>query len=559
MNCDLRLTFAASVLLLPQLIWGQQPAVSSKADGTSGISSKANRKAALGDSSKPAKLTPDQILAGQTLEVAESQARGLDAPMRSYSLLQIAGAFTGSNPEKARSLLQDSFSASLAIQDDDNMKREMQIDIFRLMLPLSQPDVEERLAQADEDARKMASGAIIQRYTDKKQFDRAIDLVQQVTSLGEFPYGPAASLLEALPLEMNADKQSLLASAVASYRTHEHKQRLFGGGDLTTLIIRYGESMPPKLALEAIDEILSQARKNDDPLSVTVGGEGGTASFKSMYEYQLFALLPLFSKLDESGANRLVEENSALKATMQQYPKGMDSVSPPPLDKSKPSGGANFMIGRGGNQVSSQAAMMQEMQRRKDLILKQADTDPTQAIAQASALPLTISSFGPSPQASTLEAIARMNIKKHPAGARQALAELRKSVKDLQPRLQAKYLSSAAKMYLEMDDKDKAEDVVHEGLKVAAKMLDEDMNPDDPNKALKAWWPSADAYRQMVEVETKISHSATSKLLEEIKDSDIRTVESITFARALLGLNVKLSRFVVQRKDMNVNLMLSTD
>ena len=64
-------------------------------------------------------------------------------------------------------------------------------------------------------------------------------------------------------------------------------------------------------------------------------------------------------------------------------------------------------------------------------------------------------------------------------------------------------------MYLEMDDKDRAEDVVHEGLKVAAKMLDEDINPDDPNKALKAWWPSADAYRQMVEVETKISHPAT--------------------------------------------------
>ncbi|OAI57747.1 hypothetical protein AYO50_00805 [Acidobacteria bacterium SCGC AG-212-P17] len=563
MNRDLRLTFAALVLFLSQqLSWAQQPAAdSSKAVATAGVAPKTGRKVAPADSTKPAKLTPDQILAGQTLEVAESQARGLDAPMRSYSLLQIAGAFTASNPEKARSLLQDAFSASLAIQDNDDMKREMQIDIFRTMLPLSQSDVEERLAQADEDARKMASGAIIQRYTDKKQFDRAVDLVQQVTSLGEFPYGPAAFLLEALPPEMNAEKQAMMASAVASYRAHDHKQqKLFGGGDLTTLVIRYGESMPPKLALEAIDEILSQTRKNDDPLSVTVGGEGGSASFKSMYEYQLFALMPLLRKLDESHANRLVEEDSALRTTMQQYPKGMDSVSPPPTDNSKPSKGTSFMIGKGGgNQASSQATMMQEMERRKDLILKQADTDPTQAIAQAAALPLSISSFGPSPRASALEAIARTNFTKHPAAARQALAELRKSIQDLQPRLQAKYLSSAAKMYLEMDDKDRAEDVVHEGLKVAAKMLDEDINPDDPNKALKAWWPSADAYRQMVEVETKISHPATSKLLEEIKDPDIRTVESITFARALLGLNVKFSRFVVQRKDMNVNLRMGTE
>lgn len=52
--------------------------------------------------------------------------------------------------------------------------------------PLSQPDVEERLAQADEDALKMALGAIIQLYTNKKQFDRTIGLVQQVTSLGGF-------------------------------------------------------------------------------------------------------------------------------------------------------------------------------------------------------------------------------------------------------------------------------------------------------------------------------------------------------------------------------------
>jgi hypothetical protein len=564
---NLRLTFAASVLLLSELSWAQQPATDSppKSGVTAGLNSNAGSKASAADSHKPPKLTPDQILAGRTLEIAESQARGLDAPMRSYALLQIAGAFTSSNPEKTRSLLQDAFSASLAIHDDDDMKREMQIDIFRLMLPISQSDVEERLTQADPDAAKMASGTIIQRYTNKKEFDRAIDLVQQVTSLGEFPYGPAAKLLEALPPEMNPEKQSLLASAVASYRAHEHKQHLFGGGDLTTMVIRFGENMPPKLALEAIDEILAQARKNDDPLSITVGGDGGSAKFSSTYDYQLFALLPLLRKLDESGANHLVEENAALRATMQQYPRGMDSVSPPPAAtspaaNSPDSKGPSFMIQNGGgNRASAQATMMQEMQRRKDLILKETDTNPTQAIAEATALPLTVSQFAPSPRASALEAIARMNMKKQPAAARQALAELRKSIGDLQPRFQAKFLSSAAAIYLEMGDTDRAEDVVHEGIKVAAKMLDEDTNPDDPNNALKAWWPSANAYRQMVEVETKISHPATSKLLEEIKDPDIRTVESITFARALLGLNIKLSRLVVQRKDMNVNLTMSTE
>jgi len=85
------------------------------------------------------------------------------------------------------------------------------------------------------------------------------------------------------------------------------------------------------------------------------------------------------------------------------------------------------------------------------------------------------------------------------------------------------------------------------------------MNPDDPNKALKAWWPSTNAYRQMVEIETKISHPATAKLLQEIKDPDVRTVESINFARALLGQTPKLVRVMVNRKDMNMHMMNQND
>src|SRR6476660_1087291 len=54
-----------------------------------------------GAAAKAPKLTPDQVLANQTLESAESQSRGLEAPMRSYSLLQIAEAFTVSDPAKA--------------------------------------------------------------------------------------------------------------------------------------------------------------------------------------------------------------------------------------------------------------------------------------------------------------------------------------------------------------------------------------------------------------------------------------------------------------------------
>src|SRR5262249_36573001 len=125
--------------------------------------------------------------------------------------------------------------------------------------------------------------------------------------------------------------------------------------------------------------------------------------------------------------------------------------------------------------------------------------------------------------------------------------------------LRAQYLSSAAVIYLQMGDKDNAEKIVGEGFKIAEKMLDNDVNPDNPNEALKAWWPSADAYRRFVEVEAKISYPATMNVLKEIKDGEIRATESINVARTLIGLPLK--RFMVQekRKDMNMTFLTDSD
>jgi hypothetical protein len=560
MSGRLKPVFFVSVLLvISPITWAQQQANQENSAIQTAVQQPAPGKRVLTNNAaaKPPKLTADQLLANQTLETAESQARGLEAPMRSYSLLQIAAAFAASNPAKARGLLQDAFTASLAVQDDDLAKNTLQEDIFRALMPISQSDVEERLAQAEPRARKQAADSIISRCVEKKQFDTAIDLVRQITSLDEFPYAAAGRLLEALPAEMNAEKQTLFASAAASYRAHEHKGAFGTVGDstFTGLVTRYGDSLPPKLVLDAIDEILGQARKSDEKLAITVGGSGGAATFNSNYEYQLFALLPLLRRLDESAANRLLEENNALRPTMQQYPNGIESVSPRPVAASGNAqprrSGANFSVSDNSSKASSDEALRQEMQRRSDLILKEAETDPAQAIAQASALPLTIASWMRSPRATTLETIARMSMKKHPASANQALGELRKAINDLPARDQMKFISSAANIYLEMEEKDKADDVVNEGLGAAARLLENDLNPDDPNKALKAWWPSTDGYRRLVEIETKISHPATAKMLQEIKDPDIRAVESIMFARALLG--IPMQHVMTQEKNKNGN------
>ncbi len=278
----------------------------------------------------PKPLTEDQQLGRQILESSEAMARGLEAPMRSYSLLQIAQAYLPADKAKAAGLLRDAFTASAGIPDDKDKqetKSRLQESILRALLPISQSDVEERLTQADPGVRKTLSTAIIKLYADKKQFEPAIELINRLTAEDEFPYSSGSALIGAMPPEMSGERQELFAQATSSYSQHsKHPMRL--GGGFSDMVVHFGASMPPKLALEAIDETLKQAKESNDPFSITMSSDAGTASFDSSYEYALFAMLPLLKQLDESRAKSLLKENQGVQSKLQQFPQGMQSLNP---------------------------------------------------------------------------------------------------------------------------------------------------------------------------------------------------------------------------------------
>jgi hypothetical protein len=542
----------------------EQPAVA----GTGAKTSAPARKAANASKDAP-KITADQRLAFDLLETSEAASRGFEAPMRSYGLLQVGSSFTTIDPAKARSLLRDSFTASLSIQDDDDTKNTMQEEIFRTLLPLSQSDVEELLPQAEMKVRTPVSEIIVSRYGEKKQFDKALELINQLSSQDEFPYGSGVKLMEAMPPEMAAEKQTLFTQAISSYKNHEHSGLTMGEESLTYMVTRFGLSMPPKLVIQAIEEILSQARANTEQSNaLTVAGSGGSASFTSAYQFQLFALLPLLQQLDESRAKQLLDENQDLQAKLQQYPQGLSSVIPQPQPGNQRhiQSTATFSLGKGNGQgpgpgqrpagslapnIDSQKRVM----RDAEMVGQEGEDDPAQAIAHSMTLPVKLGDGGPgfmSPRAEALESIARANVKKNPAGAGQALSELRKIAGDIPGPGRARYLAATADLYLQMDEKANAEKTIAEGFAAAAKLLESDLNPDNPNTGLKAWWPSADAYRRFIEIEAKISSGATMNSLKEVKDPEIQATESIMFARSLLGLPLKRSRVVEKRKDKNM-------
>jgi hypothetical protein len=567
-----RLVVCASGLLFSLPGLAQQPAPQPNVAGNGSHSPQVKKSGAIEADREPRKIKEEHKLAYETLEASEAASRGFEASMRSYDLLQIGAAFATLDAGKARGLFRDAFIASLEIHDDNDTKSLMQQEILRGLLPLSQADVEELLPQAESSVRRPITDLIVGNYVQSKQFDKGIELINQTTALDEFPYGSGGRLMDAMPPEMAGEKQALFMQAVASYKSHEHQGGLVGGSTFTGMITRFAAAMPPKLVLQAIDEILSQSKAKTDQ-DIRIASAGGSASFASDYQYQLFALLPTLHKLDENRAEQLLEENQDLQAKMQQFPDGINSLMPPlPSGGAKGAGGNSNMVrtttsdrkGSGGPAVGAPIGTIPDLLRRNmrakmDAISQEAESDPVQAIAHSATLPLQIDDAPQksSPRAQALEAIARANVKKNPGAAESALSELRKVIVDLPPRTQAQFLSSAADLYLQMEAKDAAEKVVAEGFKVAEKLLVDDTNAESPNQSLKAWWPSTDAYRRFVEIETKISYRLTLAVLKEIKDPEIRTTESIMFARSLLG--VPLKRFTVVEKRGNNTSSYTTD
>jgi hypothetical protein len=564
-----KLTAPFAVLLACSILFAQKEIQPATVASTEPTAPKAESRPATPKPS-PRALTEDQQLGRQMLDASEAAARGLEPPMRSYSLLQIARAYVGSDKARAAGLLRDAFAAAVAIPDDKDLqdtKTRLQQAILQALLPLSQSDVEERLAQADPSVRKGMSDAIVKAYANQKRFGPALDLINRMTAEDEFPYGSGAVLMDALPTAMDGEKRSLFAQAVTSFSQHKHTDVNVHGGGLIGMVLRFGTSMPPKLVLEAIDEVLRQAKESDtEQASITMSSDAGTVGFSSFYEYELFAFLPLLRQLDESRAKSLLEANQDLAAKIRQFPEAVGSLNPELVGKSvksddsgkaanspkKGRSGMSTSVNSGGT-VSPEEAVARfrqhELERQANQIIDSAEKDPVQAIAEAATLPASVGDNSlKSPRGDVLEAIARSNVKNHPAIAKQAVDELKKTADDLDPQGQVIYLAKTADLYLQLGDQDSAERIVSKGFKAAEALLEKDSDTDDPNLALKAWWPSTDAYRRFIEVEARISHATTANILKEIKDPETRTLESIVVARELMGVPMRDHQITRRRR-----------
>ena len=513
------------------------------------------------------KLSPEQELWCPILESGRTQATSLEPAMRSLLLRGIAGGTKQCDPKQVTSILVSAFQATLEIpateEDldakakdaanspptpdsslrklvmDVSAKRDLQINALRDLLAIDESQVEPLLPEAESSVRNEILSSLLYKAVHAKNFDRAITILNEIPGPG-FPYYAATKLMFDLPTTRDADKQAIFLRALAADK--DSHAFIVGGDDFTTMIVRFWKHLPAPVVLEAIHQTLEEAKSHSD--HVNLSSSAGSVNFTNEYEYRLFELLPVLEQLDKSKAEDLLKDSQEAKAQLKQFPNGMQSLDSTIRDTLRAKGEQPQLNSGavGMNDLTPVLARDKEVQNyavRAEDLATMAAANPTQAIAAAASLPDVADRLAPRAQA--LLAIARATAKTNSGAAKTALSEMAESLNKTDPSAQKQYWEQSA-LWIEgseiahrIGEDDPATKLIHQGLSQAAKLKLKDEDPDDPNLALKAWWPSVSATSRLLATLGEMSPQAALAEARDIQDADVRVLCEVKMANKALG------------------------
>jgi hypothetical protein len=511
-------------------------------------------------SSNPKKqLSPDEKFWCSQLASAPGQAKAIEPAMQSFLLTQIANSFKKCDPSAVRTTLISSFRATLAMSDDDAYTRsQLQLSALHNLVRIDENQVVSLLPQADPEVRSDLLSKMIFRASETRNFDKAISLLRQ-SPLGEgFPYDAATQLVLALPPERDADKQAIFLRAMAS--DHEHFSVSVPGSDFTEMVIRFWRHIPPAVALDAIHQVLDESRSY--AIEINLGSASGKIAFKDLYQYRLFELLPVLRELDAGEAEKLLSDSQQAQAQLQKFPNGMQSLDPTirdtPLNKGETSG-----ITSASSEVQGYTDPMLQRQQTVEVensriaeIARLAEDNPRQAIARATALPTSDGSTAPRAQA--LLDIARVARKKNPLAARDALEQMLDSLNSVDTYsqgdefgTQGEYWAEGIHIAIQLGEVGLAKSLLKAGIDQAEKLESKDLDDSDPNRALKAWWPSVSFIARLISTADSISAQTALNAVAEVSDPDVRILCLVRLVNDQLGLPGGETIVMVSKKSSN--------
>jgi len=502
------------------------------------------------------------------LERAESEAGGVSAGMRAWVLLQIARIYEQSDRAKALELLEGALAATRGIDEDrSNSQRDealaklmtgrsnmsfrsrLQEQILRLMVSVAPERADELLGQVDAKSRAAVLTALLARYETNRQTSQEIRLIERIAAEDEMPYDAAIRVMGGLKDNRSGQLQELFIRSLASYRDHSPHDGT-GTDAFPAMVVKFWSRVPRQVARDAVDEILKQAegsKASGGTTSVTfsfISPGKGEAAFNSLYKYRLFQLLPVIREIDESAAKDYLQKYPELAEQTKEYPKGDESLFGGNPEKAAENRDPKLSFSLRGSSGDFAGAMLEIPQAQKFV-------SDAEAGKGAEAIDNAGSIRNVSVRAQCYEQIARVTFKKQPSVAGRSIEKMLDTAENLELVAQLHYYLAASDMYVQLGDNSSAKETIQKGLALADKLYRKDSNPDDPNKAVKVFWPSTNAYSRLVWKAAQISPHWALTLLGEIDDREIRVAAEAAIASALFKIQPEQSTIITSNKNHN--------
>lgn len=502
------------------------------------------------------------------LQTAEEQAGGLDPVPRAFILWQASHGYNEVDRRKSESVLKNAFQATLSIPRGQNqqcsdvegcgVKYWLQSHILRELIEGSQRPPEPQLAEAEPEVRQALATDMFHYYTEHRQFDRSRELLDQLASQNSYPYDAVTELLSALPRQRSPEKVLLFSKALSHFIQEGGDSRAEIDG-FCTLILTTWRELPPALVLQAIGDILDAAAQADKrqqhSARVEVSSDRGDAFFSTQYDARLFQLLQVIRHIDSDKAQDLLERSDEVRAALKQYPQGLQSKN-----TSIQSAASTFesvsVVGKGSSAEGALMQMNYQIVRREMQIERESVDNPEQAFSDAMGLPLQ-NPLAPdvSPRATALMTVAAKAARGNPSISRKAMREIT-MLNDIPLSSKALLLIDLPNIYIRIGDEEGAHDSLNSLLKIAAQLFERDNDPDDPNQAFKAMWPSTNVWRQCIKIAAKLNPALTDQIIRETPAVDIRAFESVALANSLLGVDKEPLSIIERHKDSERALII---
>ena len=511
------------------------------------------------------------------IESSLAETADLQPAMRSLVLDMIADSLKKCDPRAVRQVLVDAFLNTVAIPEteeglteetrahtgfDQGMraslanleaKQTLQTDSLTHLLTEDERKAESLLPQAEPRVRTELLCQMISKAIIAKKLGRALNLLRQSPAEG-FPYGEATNLMLELPLPDEAEKQEIFGWAMAA--DHERHSLVVGGDDFGSMIVRFWQHLAPAVVLQAISQVLEGAQSSKSGISL--GSGSNRASFNSEYQYRVFEFLPILRDLDSDQADRLLADSPEAQAQLKDFPNGIQSLNPAIRDTALRKGeeASTEVIAGAGNiaPLLQQAKITEAYESRIAEIVQVAESNPKQAIEMATGLPSSADILAP--RAEALLKIARVAMTKNPSAARDALEGMSESLRKVEPTGRSgprDYWAEGVEIAIKLTEIDLAKKLLKEGVSQAEKLRSKDADSDDPNLALKAWWPSTAMLSELIMAASRISFETALDAIQEVSDPEIRLLCEVRLANRQLGARIGRTVVMMNRKQSTWN------